>query len=94
MSFQIRNNIEVLERNSLKNLTLFLVKCVSIMKLLNIIGFEGKSHYFAKLWEKLDKTSKKQMETMSFEDLIQPSNNSLIRKLLELSFDVVNNQRD
>lgn len=91
-----KDKLEIMEKNSLKNLKFFMVRCIQAIDMLNILTFNSDIKMFASLQKAFaDKDSFAQFANMTFKDLITTESNSLIKRLLEATVKVeINDAED
>lgn len=84
-----REKLELMEKNSMKNLKFFLIRCIQAIDMLNILTFNADAKLFAQLQRAFeDQESFEVFANLTFKDLITTESNSIIKRLLEASVKV------
>ncbi len=84
-----KQRLELMEKNSLKNVQLLTSRCIQAIDLMQILTNNFDNAFFAKVQKQLAETlSVKALCDMSFKELVTLDNNAVIRRFLEASVQV------
>ena len=84
-----KQRLELMEKNSLKNLQLLINRCIQAIDLLQILTNNFDNKFFASVQKQLDDgLIVRALCDMTFKDLVTLDNNMVIRKFLEASVQV------
>jgi hypothetical protein len=84
-----KQRLELMEKNSLKNLQLLINRCIQAIDLLQILTNNFDNKFFASVQKQLDDgLIVRALCDMTFKDLVTLDNNMVIRRFLEASVQV------